>query len=132
MPRLAAFASLVVVVIAAAGLAACEGERTVYRDRPVYGGPVYGGYPGSRGYPSSRGGGSSREISDRDVERARDACRDIAHDRGWKVRDTHLQDRDERSGRVVVSVEGQRRGEGRTRQCRSDVRTRDAEFDDPS
>src|SRR5215213_6949447 len=129
MPRLAAFASL---VVAAAGLAACEGQCTVYRDRPVYGGPVYGGYPSSRGYPASRGGGSSREISDRDVERARDACRDIAHDRGWRVRDTHLQDRDERSGRVVVSVEGQRRGEGRTRQCRYNVRTRDAEFDDQS
>ena len=124
MPRLAAFASL---VAAAAGLAACEGQRTVYRDRPVY-----GGYPSSRSYPGSRGGGSSREISDRDVERARDACRDIAHDRGWKVRDTHLQDRDERSGRVVVSVEGQRRGEGRTRQCRYDVRSGNADFDDPS
>ena len=123
MPRLAAYTLL---IAAAAGLAACEGQRTVYRDRPVYGGPVYGGYP------SSRGGGSSREISDRDVERARDACRDIAHDRGWRVRDTHLQDRDERSGRVVVSVEGQRRGEGRTRQCRYDVRSGDADFDDQS
>src|SRR5215212_4574192 len=117
MPRLAACTLL----IAAAGLAACEGQRTVYRDRPVYG-----------GYPGSRGGGSSREISDRDVERARDACRDIAHDRGWRVRDTHLQDRDERGGRVVVSVEGQRRGEGRTRQCRYDVRSGNADFDDQS
>jgi hypothetical protein len=43
-----------------------------------------------------------------------------------------VQDRDERSGRVVVSVEGQRRGEGRTRQCRYDVRSGDADFDDQS
>ena len=115
---------------AAAGYAACGRGSTVYRDRAVDGGPVYGGYRGSGGYPASRWGGSWREISDRDVERARDACRDIAHDRGWKVRDTHLQDRDERSGRVVVSVEGQRRGEGRTRQCRYDVRSGNAAFDD--
>ncbi len=116
MPRLATFTLL---VVAAAGLAACESQRTVYRDRPVYG-----------GYPSSRGSSSSREISDRDVERAREACKDIAHDRGWRVRDTHLRDRDERSGRVVVSVEGQRRGDGRTAQCRYDVRSRNADFDD--
>ncbi len=121
MPRLAVFTLL---VVAAAGLAACESQRTVYRDRPVYGGPVYGGYP------SSRESSSSREISDRDVERAREACKDIAHDRGWRVRDTHLRDRDERSGRVVVSVEGQRRGDGRTAQCRYDVRSRNADFDD--
>ncbi len=117
MLRLASFALLAATV----GLAACEGERTVYRDRPTY-----------SGYPTSRSGSSSREISDRDVERAREACKEIAHDRGWEVKDTHLQDRDEGSGRVVVSVEGERRGDDRTRQCRYDVRSRDAEFDDPS
>jgi hypothetical protein len=117
MARLAAFALL--AAVASTVLAACESERTVYRDSSVY-----------RGYPASRGGGSSREISDRDVERAREACKDIAHDRGWRVRDTHLRDRDERSGRVVVSVEGQRRGDGRTAQCRYDVRSRNADFDD--
>jgi hypothetical protein len=125
MPRLAAFALL---AAAAAGLAGCESQRTVYRDRPVY-----GGYPSSRGYPGSRGGGSSREISDRDVERARDACRDIAHNRGWTVRDTHLRDKDDDRGRVTILVEGDRRGRGdRERECRYNVRTRDAEFDDQS
>jgi hypothetical protein len=72
-----------------------------------------------------------RRITDRDVERARDACRDIAHNRDWVVRDTHLLRRDEERRRVVVEVEGRRRGQGdRRRECRYDVRGGDAEFDD--
>jgi hypothetical protein len=71
------------------------------------------------------------EISDRDVERARDACRDIAHNRDWRVEDTHLIRKDEDRRRVVIEVEGRRRGEGaRQRECRYDIRSGDAEFDD--
>ena len=72
-----------------------------------------------------------RGISDRDVERARDACRDIAHGRDWKVKDTHLKDKDDDRGRVTVLVQGDRRGKGdRERECRYNVKTGDAEFDD--
>ncbi len=78
--------------------------------------------------PASAGGG---RISDRDVERARDACRDIAHNRDWKVEDTHLRDKDDDRGRVTIVVQGNRRGQGdRERECVYNVKSGDAQFED--
>ncbi len=68
-------------------------------------------------------------ISDRDIERAREACRQIAENRDWRNVRTEVRDRD-RNGRVVLEVSGRRRGEDRDRECRYDVRRGDAEFDD--
>jgi hypothetical protein len=65
----------------------------------------------------------------RDVERAQDACRQIAESRDWRNVRTEVRDRD-RNGRVVVEVSGRRRGEDRDRECRYDVRRGDAEFRD--
>ena len=70
------------------------------------------------------------DISDRDVERAREACANIAERRDWKVKDTDLRDRDEDRDRVTVSVSGTRNGEDRTRECRYNVKSGDAEFED--
>lgn len=77
---------------------------------------------------ASAGGG---KISDRDVEQARDACRDIAHNRDWSVKDTHLRDKDDDRGQITILVQGDRRGKGaRERECVYNVRTNDAQFDD--
>ena len=70
-----------------------------------------------------------RRFSDRDIERARDACRQIAENRGWRNIDTDVRDRD-RNGRVVLAVRGRRNGEDRDRECRYNVRDQQAEFDD--
>ena len=106
---------LVLVLLAAtAVLAGCEENRTVYR----------GGYPRYGVYDRDRD-----RVGGRDVERARDACRQIAENRGWRNVRTDVRDRD-RNGRVVVEVHGRRRGEDRDRECRYDVRRGDAEFDD--
>jgi hypothetical protein len=106
---------LVLVLLAAtAVLAGCEENRTVYR----------GGYPRYGVYDRDRD-----RVSGRDVERARDACRQVAENRGWRNVRTAVRDRD-RNGRVVVEVSGRRRGEDRDRECRYDVRRGDAEFRD--
>ena len=65
----------------------------------------------------------------RDVERAREACRQIAENRDWRDVRTEVRDRD-RNGRVVVEVSGRRRGDERTRECRYDTRRGDADFAD--
>jgi hypothetical protein len=82
--------------------------------------------------PERRGGGGSGDgrVADRDVERARDACREVAHDRGWRVEAINLRDTDEERGRVVLAVRGERRGDDRARTCVYDVRDRRAEFRD--
>jgi hypothetical protein len=69
-------------------------------------------------------------ISDRDVERARDACRAVARDRDWRDIETDVRDRDEDRGRVIVRVTGRRDGDDRERRCTYDVRDDRAEFDD--
>lgn len=90
----------------------------------VFGAALLGG----AGTATAGGGGN---ISDRDVERARDACRDIAHNRDWTVKDTHLRDKDEERGRITILVQGDRRGKGaRERECVYNVKTSDAQFDD--
>jgi hypothetical protein len=103
-----------VLLAATAVLAGCEENRTVYR----------GGYPRYGVYDRDRD-----RVSGRDVERARDACRQIAESRDWRNVRTAVRDRD-RNGRVVVEVSGRRRGEDRDRECRYDVRRGDAEFRD--
>ena len=70
-----------------------------------------------------------RHGGDRDVERARDACRQIAENRDWRNVSTDVVDR-ERNGRVVLEVHGRRHGDQRDRECRYDVRRENAEFDD--
>ena len=82
--------------------------------------------------PERRGGGGGGDgrIAEREVERARDACREVAHDRGWRVEGINLRDADEERGRVVLYVRGERRGDDRARTCVYDVRSRRAEFRD--
>ena len=79
---------------------------------------------------SLEGGGDDRGDARREVERARDACRQIAENRGWRDVDTDVRDRDRDRDRVVVTVRGRRDGGDRERECRYDVRRGDAEFDD--
>lgn len=71
-------------------------------------------------------------ISDRDIERAEDACREIARDRGWRdVRtDVRDRDRDRDDDRVVVEVTGRRDGDERERRCTYNTRRNDADFED--
>ena len=104
-----------VLLAATAVLAGCEENRTVYR----------GGYPRYGVYDRDRD-----RVSGRDVERARDACRQIAENRGWRDVDTDVRDRDRDRDRVVVTVRGRRDGGDRERECRYDVRRGDAEFRD--
>ena len=59
--------------------------------------------------PAQAGGGGER------VERAREACREIARNRDWKDVQTEVRDRDD--DRVVVTVSGERDGEDRERRC---------------
>lgn len=72
--------------------------------------------------PAQAGGGGGGER----VERAREACRDIARNRDWKDIQTEVRDRDD--NRVVVSVRGERDGEDRERRCV--FRGGEAELDD--
>lgn len=72
--------------------------------------------------PAQAGGGGGGER----VERAREACRDIARNRDWKDVQTEVRDRDD--NRVVVSVRGERDGEDRERRCV--FRGGEAELDD--
>jgi hypothetical protein len=69
-------------------------------------------------------------ISDRDIDRARDACREIARDRDWREIETDVRDRDDDRGRVIVRVTGRRDGEDRERRCTYDVRDDRAELEE--
>ena len=69
-------------------------------------------------------------IDDRDVNRAKDACRQVAENRDWKDIRTDVRDRDEDRGRVIVTVRGKRSGDDRERECTYDVRDQRAELDD--
>jgi hypothetical protein len=74
--------------------------------------------------------GARDRISDRDVDRARNACREIARDRDWRDIETDVRDRDDDHGRVTVRVTGRRDGDDRERRCTYDVRDDRAEFED--
>jgi hypothetical protein len=74
--------------------------------------------------------GGDRRASDRDVERAKDACRQIAENRNWRNVRTDVRDRDQDRDQVIVTMSGKRDGDDRERECRYDVRRGDAEFDD--
>ena len=69
-------------------------------------------------------------ISDRDIDRAREACRDVARNRDWRDIETDVRDRDDDRGRVIVRVTGRRDGDDRERRCTYDVRDDRAEFED--
>jgi hypothetical protein len=69
-------------------------------------------------------------ISDRDIDRAREACRDVARDRDWRDIETDVRDRDDDRGRVIVRVTGRRDGDDRERRCTYDVRDDRAELED--
>ena len=69
-------------------------------------------------------------IGDREVEQARDACRQIGEGRGWRDIREEVRDRDEDRGRVVVDVRGRRGGDEREHRCTYDLRDRYAAFDD--
>ena len=69
------------------------------------------------------------QYGDRMVERARDACRNLAEDRGW--RDVRLEMRDRgRDGPVVMDVRGRRDGDDRQRECTYRPRDDRASFED--
>src|SRR4051794_218744 len=69
-------------------------------------------------------------ISDRDIERARDACREVAQNRGWRDVRVDASDRDEERGQVTLTVRGRRDGEDRERDCTYDLRDERASFED--
>jgi hypothetical protein len=69
-------------------------------------------------------------LSDRDVDRARDACHQVAENRGWRGIRTDVRDRDDDRGRVVVDVSGRRNGDDRDQRCTYDVRDDYAAFED--
>jgi hypothetical protein len=69
-------------------------------------------------------------ISDHDVDRAKDACRQIAENRDWRDVRTDVRDRDEDRDRVIVTMRGKRNGEDRERECTYDVRDQRADFED--
>ena len=69
-------------------------------------------------------------ISDRDIDRAREACRQIAENRDWRDVRVDPRDRDEERGRVTLTVRGRRQGEDRERECTYDFRDDRASFED--
>src|SRR3954471_15661530 len=69
-------------------------------------------------------------ISDRDIERARDACREVAQNRDWRDVRVDARDRDEDRGRVTMTVRGRRDGGERERDCTYDFRDERASFED--
>ena len=68
------------------------------------------------------------KASDREINEARDACKQIAENRDWKNVRTNV--RDSSGERIVLTVSGKRRGEDRDRECRYNIRQHNAEFDD--
>ena len=69
-------------------------------------------------------------IGGRELDRARDACHQIAENRGWRDIRTDVRDRDDDRGRVVVDVSGRRNGDDRDQRCTYDVRDDYAAFED--
>jgi hypothetical protein len=65
-------------------------------------------------------------IGGRELDRARDACHQIAENRGWR----DVRDRDDDRGRVVMDVSGRRNGDDRDQRCTYDVRDDYAAFED--
>src|SRR5438045_2123755 len=70
------------------------------------------------------------QARDRDIERARDACREVAQNRDWRDVRVDARDRDEDRGRVTMTVRGRRDGEDRERDCTYDLRDERASFED--
>jgi hypothetical protein len=68
------------------------------------------------------------KASDREVNEARDACKQVAEGRDWKNVSTNIRDSSDQ--RVVMMVKGKRRGEERERECRYNIKQHNAEFDD--
>jgi hypothetical protein len=68
------------------------------------------------------------KASDREINEARDACKQIAYNRNWKDVDTHVKDSND--NRVDIAVRGKRRGEDRGRECRYHIKDHNADFDD--
>ena len=69
------------------------------------------------------------QANERSVDRAKQACRQVAENRDWRDVRTEVRDRD-RDGQVVIDVSGRRRGDERERECRYDTRREEAEFED--
>ena len=69
-------------------------------------------------------------VGDKDVDRARDACRELALRRDWRDIRTEVREHDRKRERVLVEVRGRRRGEERARECAYDIRDRAAAFRD--
>lgn len=68
------------------------------------------------------------KASDKEINRAREACKDIAGNRNWKNVKTDVKSSND--DRVVMEVMGRRDGEDRTRECRYNLKKENAEFDD--
>jgi hypothetical protein len=69
-------------------------------------------------------------VGDKDVERARDACREMAERRDWRDVHADVREHDRKRERVLVTVRGRRRGEDRERECVYDIRDHAAEIRD--
>jgi hypothetical protein len=68
------------------------------------------------------------KASGKEVNEARDACKQVAENRDWKNVSTNVRDSSDQ--RVVMMVKGKRKGEERERECRYNVKQHNAEFDD--
>ena len=64
------------------------------------------------------------------AERARDACRQVAENRGWRDIREDVRNDDRDRDVVVVTMRGKRDGGDRERECRFDTRRGDADFKD--
>jgi hypothetical protein len=76
-----------------------------------------------------QGGGDNRGDR-RDVAQARDACRQVAENRGWRDIREDVRDDTRDRDRIVVMMRGRRNGEDRERECTFNVRRGDADFQD--
>ena len=69
-------------------------------------------------------------VGDKDVDRAREACRELAERRDWRDVRAQVREHDRKRERVLVDVRGRRRGKDRERECAYDIRDHAAEFRD--
>lgn len=80
---------------------------------------------GNRGRDRRAGGG-------REVEQAREACRQIARENGWSDIRAEVRDQRDDNDRLVLDMRGQRDNFNPERRCRYNPETNQARFDDPS
>ena len=104
------------------------GDRDYRRGGHDYDHDRRGGDDHRRDYDYRRGDYDDRRDRRDVVADARAACRRIARGRDWRDVDTDV--RREGDDRVVITVQGERRGGDRERRCVYSIRRDDARFED--